>query len=68
MAPQESERYFHELVGKAQFDPTLRPNTVTYAALISGGVGAVDGAASLPRKTAGALAVLMLCWPRPALT
>ena len=34
---QESERYFHELVAKSRFDPTLRPNTVTYAALISGG-------------------------------
>ncbi len=34
---QEAERYFEELQGQAQGAPDMLPNTVTYAALISGG-------------------------------
>lgn len=46
-APQEAERYFQELDAGSQRDPSMRPNTVTYAALISGrGCGGSRGAAS----------------------
>jgi pentatricopeptide repeat protein len=33
---QLAERYFNELIERSKTDPELRPNTVTYAALISG--------------------------------
>lgn len=33
---QQAERYFNELLQKSATDETCRPNTVTYAALISG--------------------------------
>jgi len=33
---QDAEKYFHELKLKSNRDPAMRPNTVTYAALISG--------------------------------
>lgn len=33
---QQAERYFSELLERSKDDPQLRPNTVTYAAMISG--------------------------------
>ena len=33
---QLAERYFNELLERSKTDPQLRPNTVTYAAMISG--------------------------------
>jgi pentatricopeptide repeat protein len=33
---QQAEHYFNQLVERSNTDPELRPNTVTYAAMISG--------------------------------
>ncbi len=33
---QQAERYFNTLLERSKTDPDLRPNTVTYAAMISG--------------------------------
>lgn len=37
---QDAERYFNELAEQAEHDQDMQPNTVTYAALISGLGGA----------------------------
>lgn len=44
---QEAERYFEDLVDMAGDSPDMAPNTVTYAALISGEMGGAAAAGVL---------------------
>lgn len=63
---QEAERYFEELQGQAQGAPDMLPNTVTYAALISGGRPKV--AAWPARECAGPHPTAARCFSRPCIS